>query len=105
MTSSNQASGWTEGSDLLLADATVPEYLPGEPKRGPKPASYIIFCLLLRAPAVTLLAALTAFLWPFYLLGSLIRGGRPPNVPPLDQFIRYLRLVWSVRPGPPGSIF
>lgn len=99
---SKKLSNWTNGSDLLVSDARVPEHLPGEPLRGPKPAPVIFLLLLLRAPAVMLLAVATMMFWPIYFIGVLVRGGRPPNVSPLSQFARYFRLIWTASPGHPG---
>lgn len=80
---------------------TIPEHLPGEPDRRRPAAPVLALLLVFRALSVLLLLALTAGLWPIYLLSVALRG-RPPNVPRLRQVLRYLRLTWTVRPPPPG---
>jgi hypothetical protein len=79
----------------------VPEQLPGEPHHPGLSALPFTARLLLRGLGVGLLLGLTLGLWPLYGLGVLI-WGRPPNVPRLAQVARYLRLIATVRPPPPG---
>lgn len=85
----------------LLDTASVLEKLPGEPHHPGLPAGPFTARLLLRALAVGLLLGLTLGLWPLFGLGVLI-WGRPPNVPRAAQVARYLRLIVTVRPPPPG---
>jgi hypothetical protein len=85
----------------LLETVSVPEQLPGEPHRPGLSALPFTARLVLRGLGVGLLLGLTLGLWPFYGLGVLIWGW-PPNVPRLAQVARYLRLIVTVRPPPPG---
>lgn len=80
---------------------TIPEHLPGEPRRERPAAPIFVFRLILLALAVALLGVLSVPLWPLYLLSVAIWGW-PPNVPRLWQARRYLRLAWTVKPPPPG---
>lgn len=85
----------------LLDTIAVPEQLPGEPHHPGLSALPFTGRLLLRGLGVGLLLGLTLGLWPLHGLGVLI-WGRPPNVPRLAQVARYLRLIATVRPPPPG---
>jgi hypothetical protein len=64
-----------------------------------KPSLALQFALKLLT--LSLLAPVSASLWPLYGLGTLI-WYRPPNVPRLAQAIRYLKLAWTVDPPAPG---
>lgn len=79
----------------------VLEHLPGEPHRPRLSPLPLAGWLVLRGVLVVLLLGLTLGLWPLYGLGVLV-WGRPPNVPRLAQVARYLRLIATVRPPPPG---
>lgn len=79
----------------------VPEQLPGEPHHPRLSALPFTARLLLRGLGVGLLLGLTLGWWPLYGLGVLI-WGRPPNVPRVAQVARYLRLIVTVAPPPPG---
>lgn len=85
----------------LLETVAVSEPLPGEPHRPGLPPLPFMGRLLLRGLGVGLLLGLTLPLWPLYGLGVLV-WGRPPNVPRMTQVARYLRLIVTVRPPPPG---
>lgn len=85
----------------LSETALVPEPLPGEPHHPRLSALPFTVRLLLRGLGVGLLLGLTLGWWPLYGLGVLI-WGRPPNVPRMAQVARYLRLIVTVRPPPPG---
>jgi hypothetical protein len=85
----------------LLETSTVPEQLPGEPHHPRLSALPFTARLVSRGLGVGLLLGLTLGLWPLYGLGVLV-WGRPPNVPRLPQVARYLRLIVTVRPPPPG---
>jgi hypothetical protein len=78
----------------------IHEHLPGEPVLERASAATRALRLLLRALVTLLLAALTAPLWPAYLLLAALYG-RAPNVPRLRQVARYLRMTWRELP-PPG---
>ena len=80
---------------------SIPEHLPGEPRRGPPPAPVYALLLLLRAGAITLLAVFLGGLWLPFLL-SLLVWGYPPNVPQPSQFWRYLGLTWRRAIPAPG---
>ncbi len=87
---------------LLLAGVEVPEHLPGEPAPSPTASTpELLLRLVWRSITISLLFALTAGLWPIYLVMALI-WGLPPNVPRLSQINRYLRLTWTERPSDPG---
>jgi hypothetical protein len=79
----------------------IPEHLPGEPEpQRTSPATRV--ARLVRRSVVTLLvAALTSWLWPAYLLLAAVYG-RAPNVPRLRQVIRYLRMTWAAELPSPG---
>lgn len=85
----------------LLETVSVPEQLPGEPYHPRLSALPFTARLLLRGLGIGLLLGVTLGLWPLYGLGVLVWGS-PPNVPRLAQAARYLRLIVTVRPPPPG---
>ena len=78
--------------------------LQEEPGVGQVPFLKALILLPFRLVTLLLLGILSLPLWPLYWLGSLI-WGLPPNVPRSPQVIRYLRLVWTVRPPAPGFTF
>ncbi len=96
--------GQTPFSDPSGVPLTLPEHLPGEPRRAPRSTPVLLFRLVLLTLFVTVLAHLTAGLWPLYFVVALVWGW-PPNVPRVAQVLRYLRLTWTVRPPPPGLGF
>lgn len=75
--------------------------LPGEPARVPPRPPVFVLKLLLRALKLVVLAAVSAPLWPVFLVAAMIWGW-PPTVPRRAQVRRYLALIWTVRPPPPG---
>jgi hypothetical protein len=79
----------------------VVEHLPGEPVREAPRGPRLALGIGLRALRIGLVGALTSGLWPLYLVGLLV-WGRPPIVPRLAQIWRYLGLIATVRPPPPG---
>lgn len=81
--------------------ATLPEHLPGEPRRGPPPAPVYALLIVLRTVAIALLGLLLGGLWLPFLL-SLLVWGYPPNVPQPGQFGRYLGLAWRREVPAPG---
>lgn len=60
-----------------------------------------IIALLFKTLQLLLIGGVSLFLWPLYIIGTLI-WYRPPNVPHMAQVIRYLRLAWRVQPPYPG---
>ncbi|MGE0605722.1 MAG: sulfotransferase [Pirellulales bacterium] len=79
----------------------IPETIPGEPAssapRGFAFAGQLLLLHLLAAAA--LVVGLTA--WPFYLVPRCL-WGRPPITPSWRQFGRYLGLILTAAPPPPG---
>lgn len=90
-----------QGTRSDKVSEAVAEYLPGEPVPPRTTTVSLVVRILMRTACLILLAIITAPLWPFHWLGSLIWGS-PPNVPKLWQVKRYLYLTWASRPPPPG---
>jgi hypothetical protein len=78
----------------------VSEEVPGEPRRGASPVG-VALRLPFYAAWTTLVWLLTLGLWPIYWIGHLV-WGRAPNVLRIRQTFRYLKLIWTVSPPPPG---
>ncbi len=68
--------------------------------------STLQFSIRIIPKLISLLIRATLFLplWPIYWLGWLV-WYRPPNVPPLSQTLRYLKLAWTVSPENPKMSF
>ncbi len=75
-----------------------------EPAVGEVPFPKALVLLSFRLVTLLLLGILSLPLWPLYWLGSLV-WGLPPNLPRAPQVVRYLRLIWTVRPPAPGITF
>ena len=79
----------------------VPEHLPGEPALPRASGATRVARLIRHTVATLLVALLTLWLWPAYLVLAAFHGWAP-NVPRLRQIVRYLRLTWTVEPPAPG---
>ncbi len=80
----------------------IPEHLPREPELPRTSLATRAARLLRHAVATLLVALLTLWLWPVYLVLTALYGGWAPNVPRLRQVVRYLRTTWTVEPPAPG---
>jgi hypothetical protein len=79
----------------------IPEHLPGEPEPQRASSALRAVRLVRRAIVTLVVAALTLWLWPAYLVLAALYG-RAPNVPRLRQVARYLRATWTAELPPPG---
>lgn len=79
---------------MTTSTLEIPEYLPGEP-HSPLPTAGLYLKHLLLGGVLITVAALTAVVClPIYGLTRLF-WPRPPNVPALSQFRRYLKAIWE----------
>ncbi len=77
------------------------DQLPHEPSRVRWSTVPFLARLLAKGLAVSLLALLTAGLWPLFLLGVAVWGW-PPHQPRPARFRQLLGLTWTARPPEPG---
>jgi hypothetical protein len=83
-------------------DVEVAERLPGEPQQRPRASSLRLAIMIpVRFLFVLVVCCLTFGLWPLHFLAALIWGW-PLNVSKRWQILRYLRLIWTEHPPPPG---
>ncbi len=82
-------------------DVSIPEQLPGEPECARPGNAKLALAVVVRTGLLCGMLVATAGLWPWLLLGARV-WGRPPNVVHLRRVLRYLRLIWTESPPPPG---
>jgi len=75
-----------------------------EPSVGQVSLIWVIFLLPVKIMNLLIIAFFAVILTPIYWIGRLV-WYRPPNVVHASQAIRYLRLVWTIQPPPPGITF
>lgn len=81
--------------------ATIPDHLPGEPPPTRRSGAAQWPVALVALPASLLLLAALAPAWLLYG-AAVVVVGRPPNVPRAWQYRRYVGLLASAAPPPPG---
>lgn len=84
----------------IFDPSVVTEEVAGETPRGFS-ALGVALCSPFYAVFTVSLGLATLSLWPVFGLGFAV-WGRAPNVPRTAQVTRYLRLIWTVSPPPPG---
>jgi hypothetical protein len=81
----------------------MPEYLRNEPRFIPVSAGYFLLNIVFRTITIVFLAVIALLFWPIFLVAAW-RYGWPPTVPRMRQAVRYLRLIWTEAPPPPGLL-
>jgi hypothetical protein len=86
---------------IFRTDTAIFEHIDGEPRRERAGWWKLFVAVQLRQPVLLLTFLVSALLWPWLLVGSLV-WGRPPNVVHAWQVRRYLQFIWTEQPPAPG---